>query len=135
MQIIDLLTDAYRLSGIIAENATPSAEQGQIGVTRLNDLMATLAEDGIDLGYAPASTTTDELFPPLGYVGGIKALLAVKLFTQYMGGDVPAAIAEEADRGYQRMLGRAVSMQIERAQSNTLPAGQNQRYGYNILTG
>lgn len=135
MNVLELATDALRDLGVISEIDTPSAEQGQIFVRKLNELMATLAEDGIDLGYAPVSTTTDTVVLPLGHVSTIKALCAIRCAPMYAGSVVPPLIAALAESGYNRLLGQAVSMQIERAQSSTLPFGENQRYGFDITEG
>lgn len=134
MNALDFLTDAYFISGITSETEVPSAEQGAKGVIVLNDIMASLAEDGIDLGYAPIASTGDTISLPLGAVEGLKALTAVKLCSRY-GVQIPQVAGADAERCYYRLLGQAVSLQIERAQSNTLPLGENQRSGFNILTG
>jgi hypothetical protein len=134
MTVLDFVTDAYFIAGIISEVESPSAQQGSRAVTRLNDIMASLAEDGIDLGYNPKSSVSDTLDLPLGHVEGLKALLAVKLCSAN-GVPIPGSALEDAERCYNRLLGQAVSMQIERAQSNTLPCGENQHYGYDITRG
>jgi P22 tail accessory factor len=134
METLDLITDALRSIGVIDATQSPSAEQGAAALRTLNKLMASLAEDGIDLGYAPTTTIADDITLPLGYVATIEALLAIKEASD-RGIDIPVVVAGIADRGYQRLLGRAISAQIERAQSDTLPLGQNQRSGFNILTG
>jgi hypothetical protein len=134
MTVLDFITDAYFIAGIISEVESPSAQQGQKAVARLNDLMASLAEDGIDLGYNPKASVADTLDLPLGAIEGLKALLAVKLCSAN-GVPIPGSALEDADRCRDRLLGQAVSMQIERAQSATLPCGENQRYGWDIITG
>lgn len=134
MTAIDLITSALRSIGILGETETPSAEQGAAALKNLNQLMASLAEDGIDFGYAPTETTTDEILLPLGHVGAIQALLAQVEASDY-GVDIPPAVAGIASNGYSRMLGQAVSGQIKAARSGTLPYGQNRPYGWNIYTG
>lgn len=134
MQALDLITDALKDIGVIGQTATPSAEQGSHGVTKLNDVMFSLLEDGVDLGWVAVTSTTDTVVIPLGHVPSIKALLSVSLAAIY-GAEIPPSVANRASSGYERLLGQAFSLQIERSQSNTLPCGENQRHGYNILTG
>ena len=134
MQILDIVTQALRQVGIIDATESPGAEDGANALRNLNRMMATMAEDGIDLGYAPTDTLTDTWACPLGAVSTIEALLSLKEASD-RGIDPPLIVVGMADRGYQRLLGRAVSAQIERTQSATLPLGQNRIGRYNILTG
>lgn len=134
MLILEVVTDALRNIGVLGVTQTPDAEQGADGVRKLNELMASLAEDGIDLGYAPSSSTADTIVLSLGAVSTIKALLSLRMAPIY-GADIPLAVAESASAGYNRLLGQAVSLQIEAARSNTLPCGDSQRYRSRILTG
>lgn len=134
MLILEVVTDALRNIGVLGVTDTPDAEQGADGVRKLNELMASMAEDGIDLGYAQSSSTADAIVLPLGHVSTIKALLSLRMAPIY-GADIPLAVADSASAGYSRLLGQAVSLQIEAARSNTLPRGQNQSYAPRILTG
>ncbi len=135
MQALDIITESLRDIGVISEVATPSAEQGAIAVTKLNELMASLEEDGIDFGWPQIASTTDTVVIPLAHRATIKALLAIRLAPMYAGSSVPAVVASIADSGYTRLLGQAVSAQIERSQSDTLPLGQNSLTDYNIQNG
>lgn len=134
METLDLITGALRSIGILSEVATPSAEQGASALKNLNQLMASLAEDGIDFGYAPTTDPASDILLPLGHVGTIQALLAQIEASDY-GVEIPPAVAGIAANGYTRMLGQAVAGQIQSARSSTLPAGDNQRYAWNIQTG
>jgi hypothetical protein len=135
MLALEFVTDALRGIGVLSEIETPSAEQGSDAVRKLNELMASLAEDGIDLGFAPIADTSAAVDIPLGHVATIKMLLAVRCADLY-GADVPEVVAGIASNGYNRLLARAVNEQVRSAQSNTLPVGQTNRYGrYNIITG
>jgi hypothetical protein len=134
MLVLELVTDALRDIGVLAEIDTPSAEQGADAVRKLNELMAALAEDGVDLGYAPIADTASTVEIPLGHVGAIKAMLGMACAPLY-GADVPASVAYVADRGRVRLLGLAFSLAVERAQSDTLPSGNGQSGRYDILNG
>ncbi len=133
MTLIDLITDAYRMSGIVPEYATPDATQGAKGVTRLNDMMAALAGDGIDLGYAPRASTADTFSPPLEHVLGIKSMLAVSLCGDY-GVEVPVLVAQQAQNGMDRMLRQAAVMQNVPLSLRTVSHGAGGCGDYNILT-
>lgn len=134
METLTLITNALRSIGVLDFYTAPAAEQGEHALTNLNQLMASLAEDGIDLGYAPTDAITDDIILPLGHVAAIEAMLALKEASD-RGIEPPATLRYIADQGRQRLLGRAVSAQIEHAQSDTLPRGSAQRSTFNILTG
>jgi hypothetical protein len=129
VQVLEVVTDALRDINVIGETQTASAEQGSTAVRKLNELMASLAEDGIDLGFAPVANTAATMDLPLGAVSTIKALLSVACASIY-GAEIPAQVAGKAESGYNRLLGQAVSMQIERAKSDTLPYGNAQGSGW-----
>jgi hypothetical protein len=134
MNVLEIVTDALRDINVIGETQSASAEHGSTAVRKLNELMASLAEDGIDLGFAPVANTAATIDLPLGAVSTIKALLSVACASIY-GAEISAQVAGKAESGYNRLLGQAVSMQIERAQSNTLPYGNSQYGVERILTG
>src|SRR5689334_18271872 len=108
MLILEVVTDALRNIGVLGVTDTPDAEQGADGVRKLNELMSSLAEDGIDLGYAQSSSTADTIVLPLGSVSTIKALLSLRMAPLY-GADIPVAISDSASSGYQRMLVQAIN--------------------------
>jgi P22 tail accessory factor len=134
METLDLITDALRSIGVIDDFTSPSAEQGATALRNLNKIMASLAEDGIDLGYAPTTTITDDIALPLGYVGTIEALLALREASD-RGIEPPAMVAGVAASGYNRMLSRAIVAQVQSAQSDTMPRGETNRGYEDFLAG
>lgn len=134
MTLIDLVTDALRQITVIGQTATPSAEQGQDAVTKYNDLMASLEEDGIDLGHFPKATTADTVELPAGHVPVIKALLAARLCDGY-GLPVPPNVAAIADSGYRRLLAQAIYQNARETRTDNAPRGDAQPVTFNILTG
>jgi hypothetical protein len=133
MQAVELITDSLRIVGILSEIDTASAEQGAIGVTRLNDLMASLAEDGIDLGYAPLTDSTDDVLLPLGHVGAVKYMLGLLLCVDY-GVDPQPMCVDRASSGYERLLRQAIHAQMQPTIPR-LPTGDSQGSGVNFYTG
>jgi hypothetical protein len=51
--VIQLLTDALRLVNIINSNQSPSAEQGIQALHVLNEMMADVQADGLQMGWYP----------------------------------------------------------------------------------
>jgi hypothetical protein len=132
MLVLELVTGSLRQIGIIGETQDASAEQGQDAVTRLNDLMLSLEEDDVDLGWNPKSTTADTVVLPLGEVGTIKALLAVVLAGSY-GVEVPPITALTADTGYKRLLRKGLQQAMRETRPSN-PRGDSQYFRSRIET-
>lgn len=133
MTVVEFITDPLRQLGIISEIATPSAEQGADALVRLNDLMASLAEDGIDLGYNPKATTAETIALTPGDVMGAKAMLGMALCEGYGATPLPI-MAAMADSWYKRKLRNSLHASM-REKVTDAPCGENNRYRQNILTG
>lgn len=133
MVVLDIVTDSLRQIGIIGETQTPSAEQGQDAVTRLNDLMLSMEEDDIVLGWNPKSTTADTVSLPLGQVAAIKALLAVQLAGEY-GSEIPPTTITNARDGYQRLLRQGIQNAMKQTRLYVMPRGNAQSLLNRILT-
>lgn len=133
MTLIDIVTDTLRQITVIGQTATPSAEQGQDAVSKYNDLMAELEEDGIDLGHFPKATTASTVELPPGQVAAVKAMLGVRLCDGY-GLPVPPVVAAVAASGYRRLLTLATYQNARETRTDNAPRGEHQGSTYNILT-
>ena len=133
MTVVDFITDVLRMATVIGQTKTPSAEQGQDAVTKLNDLMADLEADGIVFGYNPKATSAEDIALPDGEKSGVKAMLGVRICDGY-GLPVPPVMAALADAWYKRALTAAVYESMRR-KVNDAPKGENNRYVFNIVTG
>jgi hypothetical protein len=134
MLALEIVTDALRNIGVISEIETPSAEQGADGVRKLNELMASLAEDGIDLGWVPIDDTGDTVVFPAGEVRSIKALLSANLAPIY-GAEIPSPVAAVAGSGYSRMLRNALILSQNAASLSTIHHGSGSVSNYDIERG
>ena len=128
MELLDLITGSLRDIGVIEATQAPSAEQGQNALRNLNNIMASLAEDDVDLGYAPTDDITGDIALPLGHVSAIQSLLALKEASD-RGIDAPDLVTATAISGRQRLLKQAIQMQIGRTVAETLPRGNSQISG------
>lgn len=101
---VQIIGDALRLIGIIAETETPSAEQGEVGLRKLNQMMEAWEEEGVRLGYFAQSSTTDTCPIPAWAEKAVTGMLAVDLVTAFPGAEIGPAQAKSIDDGYQAML-------------------------------
>jgi hypothetical protein len=104
---LEIVQDALEALGIIGETATPSAEQGSHALRKLNQMMEQWEEDGIKLGYFAQTDTTQDCPIPLYAERGVAASLAIFLAPTY-GASVSAELADQADKGFQTILRKAV---------------------------
>lgn len=126
MLVLELATDALRLCGVIGETQTPSAEQGQSAVTRLNDLMFQWEEKGVDLGWNSKATTADTVVLPLGHVKGIKAQLAELLASDYGVLDsLPQTVIRDAEDSRNMLQRQVLQLAFSRPNLNSMPMGES----------
>lgn len=131
--LAEYIEGSLRLSGIIGENDSVSAEQGASGLKVFNDLIGWLRGQGIELGIHPQSSTTATLLVPEEDRLGLKYLLAAHLCMDY--GRAPSDhVAAMSEMHLTRMLRRAVI--AERLGNDAaMPLGEGHRYGSTILNG
>lgn len=133
MTVSDYIQSALGLIGILSEGETPSAEQGAQAIPVLNDMMGALADDGIDLGFNPQSSTTDTLLIPEGARETIKCLFAIRLRPYYPSAVLPIEVTKFASDGYERLLRKAVIAEAVERRS-TLPRGEGRKVWTSIET-
>ena len=134
MLVLEIVTGALRMTGVIGETQTPSAEQGSSAVTRLNDLMHQWAEKGVDLGWDTKATTADTIVLPLGLIGGIKAQLAELLASDY-GVDLSPVVVRDAEDSRTMLNRHALQMAFGRPNLRSTPLGESGAGRFDILTG
>lgn len=127
MTYLDLITAAYRLRNVIDESETPSAEQGVAAVDVLNEMMAELEADGVNLQYIAitADQVDDDITIPDYARAGVKAGLAIRLAA---GGTITPELQSQADMGYSTILRRTVGAQLTPANLDHIPAGAGSRW-------
>lgn len=123
MKYIDLITDAYRLRNVIDMNQAPDAEQGTTAVRLLNNLMAELLADSVDLNYVPITYAQagNELTIPAYANGGITAALAIRVIA---GGTVTVELQNQYDDGMATILRKAVANSLQPPNMQHIPIGE-----------
>lgn len=135
MIVLEIVTDSLRRIGVIGQTKTPSAEQGANAVTRLNNLMALLATNGVDLGYNPKASTADTIVLPLGVIHGITAQLSESLAEDYGVTPIPAAVVRDAEESRNMLVRNALIDSFGNTNLSGLPRGQGTGGVYDITTG
>jgi hypothetical protein len=130
----DLFKTALAALNVISEIETPSAEQGAFCLARLNDMMATWGEDGIDIGYYVQSSPTDTAPIPDWAREGVESNLAIKIAPRYNATASPELVAT-AMNSYATILRKAIVENARTANMDHMPLGAGgRRWRYNIET-
>jgi hypothetical protein len=98
--VLQIVTEAFQIAGIVDETEAPSAEQGQNGLTVLNDMLANEAADGLRLGWWPQTALSNTAPLRDQDIYGVKLMLAIALAPRYginLGNDNPLIVALAAD--------------------------------------
>ena len=130
----DLIEPALRLLTVLDEIQNASAEQSATGLVVLNDLMADLAGDGVDLGYAPQSDPNADIGINIEQRQSLKYLLAVFLAPIYEKPITPV-VASGATMGRNKLLRDAIYRTRTEATMTHAPLGEAWGIRSNILTG
>lgn len=124
------------LKAILVEGADGGLQpdEYQDGLDALNDYMAALEVQGIQLGYSRACGLSDTATIPNGAIRGVVANLAIELAPQFSG-RVSAALIKQAAEGMIAMQSLGVNVG-ETTYPTTLPAGSGNynHHDSNIFT-
>lgn len=127
----DVIKEALSILGVISEVDSVSAEQGQNGLSVMNDMLNEWAADSIDVGYYQQTDLNADSPVYSDALQAVKYNLALALANYYQKEpSLPAIML--ADRGYKRLLRDAMNARLNEADMTHMP-GVN--YHYNILDG
>lgn len=113
MTNLELITTAFRKVGMLDENESPSAEQGQVGLRLLNQLLAAWAEDGLAFpSWFPQTALSDTLPLPDWAERAVTAALSIEIASEY---DRPVtdALAVVASNSYDALLRKRMNQQLQ----------------------
>jgi hypothetical protein len=120
-----VIKSAMQEISVQASEAPLEASEIQDAILYLNRLMASLAADGINLGYTSVSDLGDIITVPSGATGPIVALLAASMWSQYSepGVQLDFALAARADDGRKTLLNLSLDSIGPTLYPDTLPIG------------
>ena len=79
---LDLVTGAMRLIGALAAGEAASASEAQDGLASLNQMLHSLAHDGVDLGHVDLALASIVNLPGT-HIETIRHMLALRLAPEY----------------------------------------------------
>lgn len=129
----DLIADALRELNVISEIQTPSAEQYAHALRKLNQMMAKWLEDGIDQGFYPQTSPSDDC-PIMDYAElGVTLGLAIAIASNY-GATVSPELGIQAESAYATILRTAMNAALPVNNMVTRPNGEADGYFRDITT-
>jgi len=126
----EIVSDALRTLKVLAEGATPTAEQASDALRRLNQMLATWEVDSIVLGYHAQTDPSATCPIPDWAEKGVAGMLAVELAPEYAA-TLSLEAAKAVGDGYEVILRRVISLGMKGADMSHLGASGAR---YNILT-
>lgn len=132
----ELIIAALRMLTVLDANETASAEDAELGLCELNDLMSDLyTQSGVDLGFVRQDNLSNDFPISDDDAASIKPLLAMRLHAYFPSVKLPETVPIRAMNAERRLIRDAVLENIEEASLSNLPSGEaNWRRG-SILTG
>lgn len=124
---IQLITDALLEIGVINESETPSAEQGQQALRKLNQMMEALEEEGINLGWheQPAADIQETAPLPPYAENGITLKLALALAPSYGGAaSVSPTLAADMLEAWAPIERKAALNNLKERRMDNMPSSQ-----------
>ena len=119
---LQVLTHAYQKAGIISEGGTPSAEQGQVALRLLNQMMAEWEIDGLEFpSWFPQTANSDTCPIPEFAELAVSNKLAVLLCTEY-GVAASAELGVMARMSYDAVLRKRANQRLRPVDLNIADA-------------
>lgn len=115
---MDVITRSLREIGVLAQNQTPTAYQGQQGLADLSAMIAAWELDGISMGDGSNLTSTAVELPyPENHTDAIMYNLAVRSAPKYgrTPKDTTGTLAERGYRALQAAYGSVIDMEVDGA--------------------
>lgn len=126
--VLDICTDAARIVNIIDETQQLSPEQGAMALVALNDMMADMAEDGIELGWYPQVDLANTAPIDDGDARPIKLVFGRELAMRSgLTQTLPTDLTDAMDAAYDRLSKRTI--EYFEADMTGLPIPQGAYWG------
>lgn len=127
---LQLITDSLRLASVIHEIQTPSNEDAQDGLRRLNDMMLSWKrEKGIELGFYPQTALSANIPIDDEYFEVVTLQLAKRL-AQHWGGSLSPDVEMQARDNWRSLIAEF----LDPGEADLSHAPGKRRSGYEITS-
>lgn len=129
MNTSEIVTQALQALGVVAETESASAEQVATGLTMLNNMMADMAGDGVNVGFVAQSDPSADVGIGMEYRLALVNILAVYLSSVYTK-PVPPVVASLATMGRSRLIRDSIYQNRDPSTMTHIPLGTGWRWRY-----
>jgi hypothetical protein len=127
----EVIHEALSLIGVLDEIQSISSEQGENGLSVMNDLLLEWDANGIDTGFYLQTDLNNDCPVYVDVLRVVKYNLAISL-SSYYGVEPPQAVVFIAAKGYNRLLRDAMVAKMKEADMTHLPGSY---VPFDILSG
>lgn len=120
---LELITDALREINVINEVQTPTGEQGEQSLRKLNRMMEMWKDDDIDVGWFAQSDTTDTAPVPDWAEMAVVLALSVRLAPQY-GATLSSETVAALNSALNIVRRKSIKEKMDNADMSHMPIGQ-----------
>lgn len=131
---IEIITDALKLLGVVAETQAASPEQGDVALRRLNQMLEAWTEDSIELGWFEQSSTVDTAPLPAWAVKGVTSKLAQDLQPLYPSASLAQWVFDDSQNGFGTILRKSLNEGMRTQNMSSMPLGEGHLVRSRILT-
>lgn len=133
MSNLTFVNDALSLIGVLPEGVDATAEQGELAIRTVDEMVDEWQDDGIVVGWSPASSLDDDCSVRGLELMALKYHLAIRL-SPHFGREPPGVLVALASGAYAKLQRRQMVSEMQPA-SLSLPAAEGDvGGGWNILT-
>jgi hypothetical protein len=130
-----VVTDALREIYVLdADETTASTEDADLALRELNRLMASMAGDGIDLGFPSQDNLSDQFPLDATAEAQIIPILARRLLKHFPAATISPSLLADAEDAKAQLMRAAVLANMEEADMRHIPLGEGYGNRASILT-
>lgn len=119
---------------VLDADESASIDDARLGLTELNDLMANLSGEGIDLGFPPQDSLSDDFPLDETTEARIKPVLAMALMSFYPSAKPIDTLPTRFENAMNGLRRDAALANMEEATMTHVPLGEGYSRGASILT-
>lgn len=130
---LQIIADALLDIGVINESETPSAEQGQHALRKLNEMLEAWEEDGLRVGWCEQTDTSADapLFPYA--IRGVTGALSIELAPSYGGAaSITPALTAKYDIGMATITRKNALRALKPLRMTNMNRAEGGEFGYDV---
>lgn len=129
-----VVTDALREINVLDADEDASPEDAGLALRELNRMMALMSGDGIDLGFPPQDSLSDDFPLDSTAEAQVIPLLARRLLKHFPAASPSLSLIDDANTALRQLQLTAALANIEESDMRHIPLGEGRGNSSSILT-